>query len=123
MAEDAAAGLDPFGFARRFHGDADHDRFVRGHFVQVNVQHPSTQRMVLDLLHQGQPGRGRVVLHREVHEDVLGCRVMDEVLEFLCVELEILGLALAAVHDRGNAPGGAQFFDAAAAHQRARKGI
>ena len=77
------------------------------------------QRVVLDFLHQRQPLGPGIVLDRQVHQQVLGDRMVDQVFHFLGVDLEVLRLGLPAVNDGRDAAGGAECFGPGAPRQRA----
>jgi hypothetical protein len=49
--------------------------------------------------------------------------MMEQIMEGLAVHFEDLGLGLAAVDHRGDAAGGAEFFDAGATGDAARKRV
>ena len=108
--QNAAAGLDTFGFAEGLDGDADGHLFVFGDLVEVHVQDLAGEGMVLDFLHQRQALGPGVILDLQVHQEVLGDRAVDEVFHFLDLDFEILGLGLAAVNDRRHASLGTEFL-------------
>ena len=108
--QNAAAGLDTFGFAEGLDGDADGHLFVFGDLVEVHVQDLAGEGMVLDFLHQRQALGPGVIFDLEVHQEVLGDGAVDEVFHFLDLDLEILGLGLAAVNDRRHASLGTEFL-------------
>ena len=116
--EHAAVGLDALGFADGFDRHHDGDLLVLGDFVEIHMQHLAAERMVLDFLHQGQPLGPGIVLDRQVHQEVFGDGMVNQVFHFLGVDLEVLRLGLPAVNDGRNAAGGAQFFGPGAPAQR-----
>ena len=111
----------PVGFADGFDRHHDGDLLVLGDFVKIDMQHLAAQRMMLDFLHQRQALGPGIVLDRQVHQQVFGDGMVDEVFHFLGVDFQVLRLGLAAVNDGRDAPGGAQFLGPAAPRQRAGK--
>ena len=85
-----AVGLDALGFADGLDRHHDGHLLVLGHFVEIHVQHLTGEGMVLDFLHQCQPLGPGVVLDRQVHQQVFGDRMVDEVFHFLGVDFEVL---------------------------------
>jgi hypothetical protein len=79
--------------------------------------------MMLDFLHQRQALGAGVIFDRQVHQQVLGDRVVDEIRDLLGIELQVLRLGLAAIDGRGHAAGGAEFLDFTAAHLRTLIGL
>ena len=77
--------------------------------------------MMLHFLHQRQPTRLRLPFDRQVNEDGLGHRLVNQILNVCERDFEVLRLDFTAVNDRRDASGNAQFFDGAAFGQRARK--
>ena len=75
----AAVGLDAFSFAGRLERHQHGDLFVFGHLVEINVQHLAREGMVLDFLHQRQPLGPGIILDRQVHQEILGDGMVDEV--------------------------------------------
>ena len=78
------------------------------------MQHLAAERMVLDLLHQGQALGAASSLIGQVHQQIFRNGMVDQVLHLLGVDLEILRLGLAAVNDGGNAAGRAKFLGSSA---------
>ena len=74
--------------------------------------------MVLDFLHQRQPLGPGVVLDRQVHQQVFGHRMVDEVFHLLGVDFQVLRLGLAAINDGRDAAGGAERFGPGPPRQR-----
>ncbi len=91
--------------------------------MKIHVQHLAAQGVVLDFLHQGEALGAGVVLDGEIHQQVFRNGMVDQVLHFLGVDLQVLGRLLAAINDSGDAPGVAQFLDSAPARLRAGKCI
>ena len=87
------------------------------------MQDLPAQGVVLDFLHQREPLRTRVIFHLEIHQQVLGDGMVDEVFHFFGLELEVLGLGLTAIDHGRDAPCGAQSLRAGAPAQRPGKGI
>src|SRR6266516_1789590 len=54
---------------------------------------------MLDFLDQGQALGPGILSHRQVHQEVLRSRVMNEVFEKLAVDFQVLRLALTSVDD------------------------
>ena len=106
-------------FADGFQRHLDDDLFVLGHFMKIHVQHVAFQRVVLDFLHQREALGAGVVFDGQVHQQVFRNGMVDEVAEFLGVDLEVLRFVLPAINDGGHAPGGAQLFGSAPARLRA----
>ena len=77
--------------------------------------------MMLHLLHQCQPTRLRFPFDRQVNEDGLGHRVVNQILNVRERDFEVLWLYFATVNDGRDASGNAQFFDPASSGQGARK--
>ena len=102
----AAVGLHALGFADGLDRHQDGDLLVLGHFVEIDVQHLAGERMVLDFLHQRQPLGPGIVLDRQVHQEVLGDRMVDQVFHFLGVDFEVLRRGLPAINDGRNAAAG-----------------
>ncbi len=121
--KNAAAVLDAGGFARRFNWHHDGHLLVFGNFMEIHMQHLAAQRMMLDFLHQCEPLGPRVILDREVHQQVLRDGMVNQIVQIRGGDLQALGLLLPAINDRRNAPGIAQFFRAAAPGLRAGIGI
>ena len=91
MLEHAALGLDALGFADGFNRHHDGDLLVFGDLVEINVEHLAGQGMVLDFLDQRQPLGPGIVLDRQVHQEILGDRMVNQVLHFLGLDFEVLG--------------------------------
>ena len=95
MLEHAAADLHAHGFADGFHRHQDGDLLVFGNFVEIHVEHLAGERMMLDFLDQGEAFGAGVVLDRQVHQQVLGDGMVDQVLHLLGADFEVLGLGCA----------------------------
>ena len=106
----AALGLHALGLADGLDRHQDGHLLVLGHFVEIHVQHLAGEGMVLDFLHQGQPLGPGVVLDRQVHQEVLGNGMVNQVFHLLGVDLQVLRLGLPAIDDGRNAAGGAERF-------------
>jgi len=65
----------------------------------------------------------RVFFDGQIHEQVFGNGVVQQVSEFLGVDLQVLRRGLATVNRGGHAAGGAEFFDFGALHLRTRIGF
>ena len=110
MLQHAALGLHALGLADGLDRHQDGHLLVLGHLVEIHVQHLAGEGMVLDFLHQRQPLGPGIVLDRQVHQQVLGHRMVNEVFHFLGVDLEVLRLGLPAIDDGRDAAGGAERF-------------
>ena len=119
--EHAAAGLDPLGFTDGFDRNHDGDFLIFGDFVEIDVQDLATQRVMLHFLDQGEPFRPCIVLDLEVHQQVFGDRMVDEVFHFFGDDFELLGLSLTAIDDGGDAAGSAQLLGPSPPRQRPRE--
>jgi len=84
------------------------------------MHHFAGERVVLDLLHQGQAFGLGVLVHRQIDQQVLRGRVMDEILEGLAIHFEVLRFGFAAVDDGRNPAPLAKLLGSASAAQRAR---
>ena len=123
MFQHAAAGLHAGRFAGGFHRHLHGDFFVLGDFVKIHVQHLAVERMMLDFLHQREALGARVVFHGQIHEHIFRNGVVQQVGDFLGVDLQVLRRGLAAVNGGGHAAGGAEFLDFGALHLRTRIGF
>ena len=110
MLQHAALGLHALGLADGFDRHQDGYLLVLGHFVEINVQHLAGEGMVLDFLHQGQSLGPGIVLDGQVHQEVLGDGMVNQVFHFLGVDFQVLRLGLPAIDDGRDAPGGAERF-------------
>ena len=115
----AAIGLNTLGLADGFDGHHDGDLLVLGNFVKINVQHLARERVMLNFLHQRQPLGTGIILDLQVHQQVLGERMVNEVFHLLGLDLEVLGRGLPTVNDCGYAAGSAEGLGPRAACQRA----
>ena len=115
----AAFGLDALGFAGGLDRHQDGDFLVFGDFVEINVQHFAGEGIVLDFLHQRQPLGPGIVLDHQVHQEVLGDRMVDQVFHFLGVDLEVLRRGLPAINDGRDATAGSERFGPGAPAQDA----
>ena len=106
--EHAAAVFHAGGLANGFHRHLDGDLLVFGDFVEIHVQHLAVERIVLDFLHEREAFGARVVFDGQIHEQVFGGGMVDQIAEFLRADFEVLRLGLAAVNDRRHAAGAAQ---------------
>ncbi len=108
--EHAAGVFHPGRLADGFQRHLDDDFLVLGHFMKIHVQDVAVQRVMLDFLDEREaPGAG-VIFDGQIHQQIFRDGMVDEVAEFLGVDLEVLGLGLPAVNDGGHAPGGTQLF-------------
>jgi len=96
-------------------------------FAGASMQRAKTDAVdagvMLDFLHQREALRTRVVLDREIHQQVFRNRMMDQVVHLLGTHFEALRLCFSAVDHRWNAPGGAQLLDSTPARQRAERRV
>ena len=115
----AALGLYALGFANRLDRHEDGDFLILGDFVEIHVEHLAGEGVVLDFLDQGQPLGPGVVLDRQVHQQVFGDRMVDEVFHFLGIDLEILRWRLPAIDDGRNPAVGPERFGPGAPAQEA----
>ena len=97
MFENSAAGLDADRFARGFNRHHDSDEFVLGDFVEIHMKNFTAQRVMLNFLNKRET---LLLVHVQVHKDILGERVVDEVGQLAPDQLKIFRLGLASV-DRG----------------------
>ena len=115
-----AAVLDPDGFSGGFHRHLNGYLFIRSDFMEVHVEDMARDGMVLDLLHQREALRAGVILHGDVHEDVLTDVFGYGVVELDGVQLEVLRRRKPSVDDRRDEAGGTKFFYGGVFHRRAR---
>ena len=106
--EHAAAVFHTGRFASGFQRHQNDHFFIFGHFMEIHVQHVAFQRVVLDFLHQREALGAGVVFDGQIHQQIFGSGMVNEVAKFLGADLEVLRLGLPAINDGGHAPGGAQ---------------
>ena len=94
----------------------DGDFFVRGNFMKINVQHFAAERMVLDILHQREALGAGVGFDRQIHEQVFGNGMMQQVGKFLVIHFQVLRLGLTPINGRRHEALGAEFRDFSALH-------
>jgi hypothetical protein len=89
--------------------------------MEIHMHDLAAERVMLDFLNQRQaPG----LVEIEIHEDVLGGGVVDEIIQFARDEFQIFRLGgELAVDDGGHATGFAKFLVSAATRLRAGFGI
>ena len=118
--ENAAASFDADRFAGGFNGHHDGYQFVFGDFMKINVQHFSGQRVMLDFLNERE---ALLLVHVQIHENVLGEGLIDEIGHFAPDKLEIFGLGLTTVDGGRDATCITEFFYFRASRLGARKCI
>jgi hypothetical protein len=89
---------------------------VHGDLEEIDVEDVASHRMVLDFLDQRKlVGDATAVGDDELDEDVLADRVGEERRDLALLDLEVGGLILVAVDDRGNQTAGTEVLDGIAA--------
>ena len=91
--------------------------------MEINVEHLAAERMMLDVLHQGEALGAGIAVDRQVNQEVFRNRVMEQVRELARDDFQVLRRGLATVNGRGHPAGGAEFFDFTAAHLRTLIGL
>ena len=93
MLQRAAANFHAGSFAGRFHRHLHGDFFVFGDFMETNVQHFAVERVMLDFLHQREALGTRVFFHGQIHEQVFGNGVVQQVWQILELTSKFCGAA------------------------------
>jgi len=77
--EHAAAVFHAGRFASGFQRHQDGHFFVFRHFMEIHVQHVAFQRVMLDFLHQREAFGAGVVFDGQIHQQIFGSRMVNEV--------------------------------------------
>src|ERR1039458_10229644 len=90
---------------RRF---SETEWWIRSFRSEIDMQHFAGEGIVLNFLHQRQSLGPGIVLDGEVHQEILGDRMVDQVFHFLGVDFDVLRRHLPAINDGWDAPSGTE---------------